>query len=66
MKWVAGRKNPVTLVARVVTKKVAVQPFNRFAASIPNRTTNPENIPTKLNNTCTKIKVPIVYSMISP
>lgn len=50
-----GKPNPVTLVATVVVRKSAVQPFIRFPFSSPNMTTNPEKIPTRLNTTCTTV-----------
>src|SRR6266436_3166428 len=59
-RWPTGKPNPVTLVATVVARKSAVQPSSRFPVSRPNMTTNPEPIPTKLNNTCTKVNVDIV------
>ena len=52
-----GKRNPVTLVATVLTRKSAVQPSSRFQASSPNTTTNPEKIPIKLSTTCTKVNV---------
>src|SRR6266852_5694188 len=52
-----GKKNPVTLVNTVVTRKSAVQPSNLFPASSPNATTTPDKIPTKLIATWTKVNV---------
>src|SRR6266849_2219323 len=49
----AGRMNPVKLVNTVVDKNSAVIPSIRLAENIPNKTTNPVAIPTKLNSTCT-------------
>jgi hypothetical protein len=49
--------NPVTLVATVVARKSAFQPFQPFAVSSPNTTTNPETIPTKLNKTCMRVRM---------
>jgi hypothetical protein len=43
--------NPVTLVATVVVRKSAVQPFSRFPVTKPETTTNPDRIPTRLNAT---------------
>src|SRR5271165_5496509 len=56
-RWVNGKPNPVTLVNTVVTRKSAVRPLSRLAENIPNRTMNPETIPTKLMITCTWVKV---------
>jgi hypothetical protein len=52
-----GKKmKPVTLVATVLTKKIAVQPLSRSAASSPHQTTtNPERMPTRLITTCTNV-----------
>ena len=46
-----GKRNPVTLVAVVVVRNVAVHPLNRFAVSSPYTTTSPDKIPIKLNAT---------------
>jgi hypothetical protein len=59
-----GKKNPVTLVAAVVIRNIAVQLSSRFSANSPNTTTNPEKIPIKLNTTCTKVKVVIPKIMM--
>src|SRR6266852_2838053 len=52
-----GKKNAVTLVNTVVTRKSAVQPSNLFPASSPNATTTPDKIPTKLIATWTRVNV---------
>src|SRR6266852_6444801 len=59
-----GKKNPVTLVNTVVTRKSAVQPSSLFAASSPNTTTKPDKIPTKLIATWTKVNVVIPRIMV--
>jgi hypothetical protein len=46
-----GNKNPVTLVAAVVTRNVAVLPLDFFAEISANTTTKPARIPTKLMTT---------------
>ena len=46
-----GKKNPVTEVATVVTRKIVVQPFIRFAENSPQRTTKPETIPIRRKTT---------------
>jgi hypothetical protein len=46
-----GKRNPVTLVATVVTRNVAVQPFECFADRSAKKTIKPAKIPTKLNAT---------------
>src|SRR5712691_11883898 len=55
-RW-SGKRNAVTLVVTVLTRKSAVQPSSRFPTSSPNTTTNPEKIPIKLSTTCTKVNV---------
>ena len=62
-RWSNGKPNPVTLVATVVARKRAVQPLSRFPASSPKITTNPEPIPTRLINTCTKVNVVVSTSV---
>src|ERR1700682_5670818 len=54
-----GNKNPGPLVATVAQMKSAVQPWSCFAARNPNITTKPASIPTKLNKTCTNVKIVI-------
>ena len=52
----SGKKNPVTLVATVVTRKNAVHPGNSFAANSPETTPKPEAIPAKLIKMWTRVK----------
>src|SRR6266550_724022 len=52
--WI-GKKNPVTVVAAVVTRKSFVHRSKRRAVSIPHSTTNPEKIPTRLIATCRSV-----------
>src|SRR5882762_10835109 len=61
-----GNMNPVTLVATVVSRKSAVQPSRLFPAISPNKTTNPDKIPTRLITTWTKVKVVIPRIMMCP
>src|SRR5947207_3896166 len=56
-KCATGKPNPVRLVARVLARKIAVQPSSRFAVSNPNTTTNPAPIPTRLMTTWTTVNV---------
>jgi hypothetical protein len=63
-RWSNGKPNPVTLVATVVARKTAVHPLSRFPASSPKMTTNPEPIPTRPINTCTKVNVDVVMPKI--
>src|SRR5450755_1198019 len=57
MKPATGKKNPVTLVSTVVARNSAVQPSSLFAPIMPNRTMNPEAIPTRLKTTWANVKV---------
>jgi hypothetical protein len=50
-----GKRNPVTLVATVVVRKIAVQPSSRLADNNPNATRNPEMIPTRLMATWKRV-----------
>src|SRR5271155_3119208 len=59
-----GNANPVTLVATVVRRKMAVHRSSRFPASNPYITTNPVPIPTRLSNTCTSVNVEVVIPRI--
>src|ERR1700686_1482072 len=61
-----GNKNPVTLVATVVQINTAVQPLSGFDVNNPNMTTNPASIPSKLNKTCTKVKIVIPKIISAP
>src|ERR1700675_4611080 len=50
-----GNRNPVTLVAAVVMRNVAVQPLDCFADSSAKTTTKPARIPTRLNATWKRV-----------
>src|SRR5438552_14682386 len=52
-----GKPNPVTLVAAVVARNIAVHVPRRLAVSKPTRTTSPETIPTRLTTTWTNVYV---------
>src|ERR1700686_4997225 len=52
-----GKKYPVTLVKTVVARKSPVQPSRLLELNIPNRTTRPATMPTRLKTTWTKVKV---------
>ena len=49
--------NPVTLVGTVLARKSAVQPSSHCEAISPHMTSNHDQIPTKLNITCTRVNV---------
>src|ERR1700720_3506934 len=61
-----GNKNPVRLVAAVVSRNVAVQLFDCFPEISANTTTKPARIPTKLRATCKRVNagkaVPMGFS----
>jgi hypothetical protein len=59
-----GKKNPVTLVASVVTRKSSVHRLIAFAVISPNKTTSPDTTPIRLNSTCMVVKV--VIGMAAP
>src|SRR5260370_18987013 len=59
-----GKRKPVTLVATVVQRKSLVQPSNRFAVSIPNKTTKPAPIPARLNTTCRRVNNPKIMRFL--
>src|SRR5437868_12987783 len=61
-----GNKKPVALVATVVQIKAAVQPLDGLEVRSPNITTNPAKIPSKLNKTCTKVKIVMPKIMSAP
>src|ERR1700687_730063 len=50
-----GNRNPVTLVAAVVMRNVAVQPLDCFADRSAKTTTKPARIPTRLNATWNRV-----------
>src|ERR1700674_371124 len=53
------KKNPVTLVAIVVTRKTAVQPGNLCARHRPIATTTPQAMAMRLITTCNKVKAAV-------
>src|SRR5258708_13387292 len=57
---------PVRFVATVVTRKSAVQPSSPLPAISPNKTTNPDKIPTRLITTWTNVSVVIPRIMMCP
>src|SRR5580658_1708959 len=59
-----GKRNPVTLVRTVVTRKIEVAPSKRSPISSPYTTRKPEPIPTRLINTCTRVNVDVVMPKI--
>src|SRR5258708_36848970 len=61
-----GNMYPVTSVATVVTRKSAVQPSSLLPAISPNKTTNPDKIPTRLIATWTNVNVVIPRIMMCP
>src|SRR5208283_3598384 len=56
--------NPVTLVATVVVRKIAVQPSSCLPLRSPYSTTNPEPIPARLMITCSRVNVEVVMPRI--
>src|SRR5882762_1216879 len=58
--------NPVRLVATVVARKSNVQPSSLLPAISPNKTTNPDKIPTRLITTWTKVNGVIPRIMTCP
>src|SRR5712675_976987 len=61
-----GNKKPLALVATVVQIKAAVQPLDGLDVRSPNITTNPAKIPSKLNKTCTKVRIVMPKIMSAP
>src|ERR1700722_15860454 len=61
-----GKPKPVTLVARLVTKKIRVQPSIGSAVSSPYKTTKPKRKPTNLTKTCKNKKVVIPKIILRP
>jgi hypothetical protein len=60
-----GKKNPVALVATVVTRKSSVHPLIPFAVISPNKTTSPDTMPMRLKRTCIAVKVLIPSTIVA-
>src|SRR5258708_23316594 len=64
--WWNGNMYRVKCVATVVTRKSAVQRSSLLPAISPNKTTNPDKIPTRLIATWTNVNVVIPRIMMCP
>jgi hypothetical protein len=62
--WVKGKKNPVTLVRTVVTRKMPVQPSIRTPAMSPPKTTSPAAMATILMTVWTRVRGFVSYAVL--
>ena len=58
------KEKPVTLVKTVVPRKSAVQALSLFELNMPNTTTKPEPIPTKLEATNANVNAIVSKFMV--